>query len=161
MTIAVGERIPDVELRTMGRSGPEVLRSRNVLCHGRVVLIGVPGAFTPVCTDHHLPGYLRRAGELRAKGVDTIACVSVNDAWVMEAWGTYRSVGDTVLLLADGNGEFTRALGLEEDRSASGMGVRSRRYAAVLDDGVVTYLGIEPEHPALSVSSAEAVLAAL
>lgn len=161
MTIAVGERIPDVELRTMGRSGPEELRSLDVLGHGRVVLIGVPGAFTPVCTDHHLPGYLRQAGELHAKGVDMIACVSVNDAWVMEAWGTYRRVGDTVLLLADGNGEFTQALGLEEDRSASGLGVRSRRYAAVLDDGVVSYLGVEPEHSALSVSSAEAVLAAL
>ena len=161
MTIAVGERIPDVELRTMGHSGPQPVRSTEVLGHGRVVLIGVPGAFTPTCTDFHLPGFVRWAGELRARGVDLIACVAVNDAWVMDAWGTYRRVGDAVLMLADGNGEFTRALGLEEDRSASGLGVRSRRYAAVLDDGIVTYLGVESEPPVLKVSSAEAVLAAL
>jgi len=131
-----------------------------VLGHGRVVVFGLPGAFTPTCTDFHLPGFVMRAEEMKAKGVDVIACVSVNDAWVMDAWGSYRRVGDKVLMLADGNGEFTRALGLDEDLSASGLGVRSQRYAAVLDDGVVTYLGIEPG-PGLSVSGAEAVLEAL
>jgi peroxiredoxin len=160
MTIAVGKRIPDVELRIMGEDGPKPVRSTEVLGRGKVVLFGLPGAFTPTCTDFHLPGFVARAGELRAKGVELIACVSVNDAWVMDAWSSYRRVGDKVLMLADGNGEFTRALGLEEDLSAKGLGVRSQRYASVLEDGVVTYLGIEPG-PGLSVSSAEAVLAAL
>jgi peroxiredoxin len=160
MTIAVGERIPDVELRTMGEDGPKPVRSTAVLGRGKVVLFGLPGAFTPTCTDFHLPGFVSRAGEFQAKGVELIACVSVNDAWVMDAWASYRRVGDKVLMLADGNGEFTRTLGLEEDLSAKGLGMRSQRYAAVLEDGVVTYLGIEPG-PGLSVSGAEAVLAAL
>jgi len=160
LTIAVGQRIPDVELRTMESNGPQPVRSADVLGHGRVVVFGLPGAFTPTCTDFHLPGFVMRAEEMKAKGVDVIACVSVNDAWVMDAWGSYRRVGDKVLMLADGNGEFTRALGLDVDLSASGLGVRSQRYAAVLDDGVVTYLGIEPG-PGLSVSGAEAVLEAL
>jgi peroxiredoxin len=160
MTIAVGERIPDVELRRMEGSGPQPVRSLDVLGRGRVVLFGVPGAFTPTCTDFHLPGFVIRAEELKAKGVDLIACVSVNDPWVMDAWGSYRRVGDKVLMLADGNGEFTRALGLEADLSSAGLGVRSQRYAAVLEDGRVAYLGIEPG-PGLSVSSAESVLAAL
>ncbi|HXZ82303.1 MAG TPA: peroxiredoxin [Acidimicrobiales bacterium] len=160
MTIAVGDRIPDVELRTMGDDGPRPVRSVDVLGRGRVVLFGLPGAFTPTCTDFHLPGFVLRSEELRAKGVEVLACVSVNDAWVMNAWGSYRRVGDKVLMLADGNGEFTRALGLEEDLSARGLGMRSQRYAAVLEDGVVRYLGIE-EGPGLSVSGAEAVLAAL
>jgi peroxiredoxin len=160
LTIAVGQRIPDVELRTMESNGPQPVRSTDVLGHGRVVVFGLPGAFTPTCTDFHLPGFVMRAEEMKAKGVDVIACVSVNDAWVMDAWGSYRRVGDKVLMLADGNGEFTRALGLDEDLSVSGLGVRSQRYAAVLDDGVVAYLGIEPG-PGLSVSGAEAVLEAL
>jgi peroxiredoxin len=160
LTIAVGQRIPDVELRTMESNGPQPVRSADVLGHGRVVVFGLPGAFTPTCTDFHLPGFVMRAEEMKAKGVDVIACVSVNDAWVMDAWGSYRRVGDKVLMLADGNGEFTRALGLDVDLSASGLGVRSQRYAAVVDDGVVTYLGIEPG-PGLSVSGAEAVLEAL
>ncbi|MGD0741766.1 MAG: peroxiredoxin [Acidimicrobiales bacterium] len=160
MTIAVGERIPDVELRTMGEDGPKAVRSTDVLGRGKVVFFGLPGAFTPTCTDFHLPGFVLRAEELRAKGVAVIACVSVNDAWVMDAWASYRRVGDKVLMLADGNGEFARALGLEEDLSANGLGMRSQRYAAVAEDGVVTYLGIEPG-PGLTVSGADAVLAAL
>jgi peroxiredoxin len=160
MTIAVGERIPDVELRIMGEDGPKPVRSTEVLGHGKVVLFGLPGAFTPTCTDFHLPGFVSRAGEFQAKDVELIACVSVNDAWVMDAWASYRRVGGKVLMLADGNGEFTRKLGLEEDLSAKGLGMRSQRYAAVLEDGVVTYLGIEPG-PGLSVSGAVAVLAAL
>ncbi len=160
MTIAVGERIPDVELRRMEGSGPQPVGSVEVLGRGRVVIFGLPGAFTPTCTDFHLPGFVVRAEELKAKGVGLVACVSVNDAWVMDAWGSYRRVGDKVLMLADGNGEFTRALGLEEDLSSVGLGMRSRRYAAVLEDGVVTYLGIE-SGPGLTVSSAEAVLNAL
>ena len=160
MTIAIGDTIPDVELRTMVRKTPEALRSRDVLGKGKVVLFAVPGAFTPTCSDYHLPGFVLRADDLFAKGVDAIACISVNDPFVMGAWGQNQKVGDKVLILADGNGEFTRAMGLEVDMSGAGLGIRSKRYAAVIDDGVVTTLLVEPER-GLNVSSAESVLAAL
>ena len=160
MPIAVGERIPDVELKRMGKREPEAVRSLDVLGKGRVVLFGVPGAFTPTCSDHHLPGFLVRADELKAKGVDRIACVAVNDAWVMGAWGEARGVGDQIDMLADGNGEFIRAIGMEKDLSSAGLGLRSARFAMVLEDGIVTYLGVETA-PGVSVSGAEAVLAEL
>ena len=160
MTIAVGDPIPDVELRIMEGKTPVPVRSHDVLGKGKVVLFAVPGAFTPTCSDHHLPGFVHRAGEIRAKGVDTIACVAVNDPFVMGAWGRERKVGDGVLMLADGNGEFARAMGLEADLSAAGLGLRSQRYAAIIDDGIVTALFVEPER-GLKVSSAESVLSAL
>jgi glutaredoxin/glutathione-dependent peroxiredoxin len=160
MTIAVGDKIPDVELRRMGKREPEVLRSLDIFGHGKVVVFGLPGAFTPTCSDFHLPGFIVRAEDLRAKGVDLIACVSVNDAYVMGAWGAAQGAGDAVMMLGDGNGEFTRALGLENDLRVAGLGLRSKRYAMVLDDGVVSYLGVETE-PGVSVSGAEAVLAEL
>ena len=160
MTITVGDRIPDVELRTMTAGGPEPLRSGEVLGTGKVVLFAVPGAFTPTCSDHHLPGFVLRAEELRAKGVDSVVCVAVNDAFVMGAWGQAQKVGDSVVMVADGNGEFTKAMGLEMDASAVGLGRRSQRYAAVVEDGVVTALFVEPES-GLRVSSVESVLASL
>jgi peroxiredoxin len=160
VAIAVGDELPDVELRTMTSDGPKAVRSREALGKGKVVLFGVPGAFTPTCSDHHLPGFVLRAEDLRGKGVETIACVSVNDAFVMGAWGESRNVGSDVLLLADGNGELTKALGLEMDGTGFGMGTRSKRYAAVIEDGVVTHLAVEPG-PGLNVSSADSVLAAL
>lgn len=160
MTIAIGDSLPDVELRTMVHKSPQPVRSRDVLGKGKVVLFAVPGAFTPTCSDHHLPGFVLRADDLRAKNVDTIACISVNDPFVMGAWGRDQKVGDDVLMLADGNGEFTRAMGLETDMSGAGLGSRSQRYAAVIQDGVVTALFVEPER-GLKVSSAEAVLATL
>ncbi|HLM97157.1 MAG TPA: peroxiredoxin [Acidimicrobiales bacterium] len=160
MTVSIGARIPDVELRTMVGKTPETVRSVDALGKGKVVLFAVPGAFTPTCSDYHLPGFVLRADDLRAKNVDTIACVSVNDPFVMGAWGRDQKVGDKVLMLADGNGEFTRAMGLEADMSGAGLGTRSRRYAAVIEDGVVTALFVEPER-GLNVSSADAVLAAL
>jgi peroxiredoxin len=160
MTVAIGDKIPDVELRRMVRKTPEAVRSRDVLGQGRVVLFAVPGAFTPTCSDYHLPGFVHRADELFAKKVDVIACISVNDPFVMGAWGRDQKVGDKVLMLADGNGEFTRAMGLEADMSGAGLGTRSQRYAAVLEDGIVTALFVETER-GLHVSSAEAVLAAL
>ncbi len=160
MTIAIGDRIPDVELRMMSGTSPEAVRSGEILGKGKVVLFAVPGAFTPTCSDYHLPGFVHRADEFLAKGVDTVACVSVNDPFVMGAWGRDQEVGDRVLMLADGNGEFTRAMGLEADMSGAGLGPRSQRYAAVIDDGVVTALFVEPER-GLNVSSAEAVLGAL
>jgi peroxiredoxin len=160
MTIAIGESIPDVELRTMAGKSPEAVRSRDVLGKGKVVLFAVPGAFTPTCSDYHLPGFVHRAEDLLAKGVDTIACISVNDPFVMGAWGRDQKVGDKVLMLADGNGDFTRAMGLEADLSVAGLGTRSQRYAAVIDDGILTALFVEPAR-GLDVSSAESVLAAL
>ncbi len=160
MTISVGDRIPDVEISVMGSEAPEPIRTGDVLGRGKAVLFAVPGAFTPTCSDYHLPGYLIRAGELRAKGVETIACLAVNDAFVMDAWADDQEVDDAIVMLADGNGTFTRAMGLEFDGSGFGLGMRSRRYAAVIEDGVVTALMVEPAG-GLTVSSAESVLASL
>lgn len=160
MAISVGERIPDVKLMTMTDEGPRPVQSGDVLGKGRVVLFAVPGAFTPTCSDHHLPGFVLRADDIRAKGVDTIACVAVNDAFVMGAWGQSQNTGDAVLMLADGNGEFAAEMGLELDGSGFGLGTRSQRYAAILDDGVVTELMVESA-PGLDVSSADSVLAKL
>jgi glutaredoxin/glutathione-dependent peroxiredoxin len=160
MTIASGDRVPDVKVFTFGDKGPEATTSAEVLGKGKVVLFGVPGAFTPTCSDHHLPGFVLRAEELRAKGVDTVVCVSVNDPFVMAAWGQDQKVGDSVVMLADGNAAFTEALGLTMDGSGFGLGERSQRYAAILDDGVVTWLAVEPG-PGLKTSSVEEVLAAL
>jgi peroxiredoxin len=160
MAIAVGDRVPDVKVFTYGDKGPEATTSEEVLGKGKVVLFGVPGAFTPTCSDHHLPGFVLRAADIRAKGVDRIACVSVNDPFVMGAWAQDQGVGDAVVLLADGNGELTEAMGLTLDGSGFGLGSRSQRYAAILEDGIVSWLAIEPG-PGLAVSSAEEVLAAL
>jgi peroxiredoxin len=160
MAIKVGDKIPDVQLSMMTSGGPKAISSIEALAKGRVVVFAVPGAFTPTCSDHHLPGFILRADEIRAKGVGTVACLSVNDPFVMSAWGRDRGVGERVLMLADGNGEFTRAVGLEMDGSAFGMGIRSQRYAAVLEDGVVKSIFVE-KGPGLDVSSAESVLAAL
>jgi peroxiredoxin len=159
MTIAVGDQVPDVGLMTMSEGRPTQVSSADVLGKGKVVLFAVPGAFTPTCSDHHLPGFVMRADELAAKGVDSVVCLSVNDPFVMGAWGQAKQVGD-VVMLADGNGEFTRAMGLEMDGSAFGLGTRSQRYAAVIEDGTVTALFVEPG-AGLSVSSAESVLDAL
>jgi peroxiredoxin len=160
MTISVGDRIPDVKVFTFGEKGPEATTSAEVLGHGKVVLFGVPGAFTPTCSDHHLPGFVMRAEEIRAKGVGTIVCVSVNDPFVMSAWGNDQGVGRSIVMLSDGNGEFTSAMGLAMDGSGIGLGSRSQRYAAIIEDGIVTWLGVEPG-PGLKASSAEEVLAAL
>ena len=160
MAIAVGDRIPDVKVFTFGDKGPESVTSAEVLGHGTVVLFGVPGAFTPTCSDHHLPGVVLRADDLRAKGADSIVCVSVNDPFVMEAWGQDQNVGKNVVMLADGNGELTAAMGLTMDGSGFGLGARSQRYAAIVRNGVVSWLAVEPG-PGLNVSSAEEVLAAL
>jgi peroxiredoxin len=160
MAIAVGDRVPDVQVMAPGPSGPTPMRTGDVLGSGRVVLFAVPGAFTPTCSDYHLPSYLVRHDELLAKGVDRIVCIAVNDPFVMGAWGASQEVGDRVLLLADGNGDFTRAIGMEMDGTAFGLGMRSKRYAAVLQDGIVTGLFVEPG-AGLSVSAADAVLETL
>jgi peroxiredoxin len=160
MAISVGDTIPDVRLMTMTSDGPAPVQSREVLGRGRVVLFAVPGAFTPTCSDHHLPGFVLRADEITAKGVDTIACIAVNDAFVMGAWGDSQGTGDKITMLGDGNGEFTAEVGLELDASGFGLGTRSQRYAAIIEDGVVTELLIEPG-PGVTVSSADEVLAKL
>lgn len=160
MTVAVGDKLPDVELRTMGAEGPQAARTGEVLGQGRVVLFAVPGAFTPGCSKIHLPGFVEQASELKGKGVDTIACVAVNDAWVMDAWGQSQGVGDSIVMLADGNAEFTRAMGLEAELSGAGLGVRSKRYAAIIEDGIITSLEVESK-PGVDVSSCSSVLARL
>jgi peroxiredoxin len=159
MTIEVGDTIPDVEVRTMGDEGPQVVRTGEVLGKGRVVLFAVPGAFTPGCSKIHLPGFVKGAADLKAKGVDRIACIAVNDAWVMDAWGRDQGVGDDILMLADGDGSFTKAIGLDRDLGVAGLGVRSARYAAVLQDGVVESLEVDTK--GVEVSSCDAVLGRL
>jgi len=161
MTIAVGDTFPDVKVMTMGESGPTPIQTGELLGSGKVVLFAVPGAFTPTCSDFHLPSYVIRNAELRAKGVDTIACVSVNDAFVMDAWGKDQNVGDGVVMLADGNGDLTKALGLEMDGTNFGLGTRSQRYAMVIEDGTVTLLNIETAGGSIEKSGAEAILNAL
>ena len=160
MPIAVGDRIPDIKVMTPGPDGPVPIQTREVLGTGKVVLFAVPGAFTPTCSDYHLPSYVIRHDELKAKGVDNVVCISVNDAFVMEAWGEAQHVGGMVIMLADGNGEFTKAVGLEMDGSGFGLGTRSQRYAMVIEGGVVTALNVEPG-PGLSVSAADAILEVL
>jgi glutaredoxin/glutathione-dependent peroxiredoxin len=160
MAISVGDKIPDVTLRTMTADGPAAIQSSEALGSGKVVLFAVPGAFTPTCSDHHLPGFVLRAEDLRAKGVDTIACVAVNDPFVMGAWGQAQGTDGKVLMLSDGNGDFTAAVGLELDGSGFGLGTRSQRYAAILEDGVVTEIMVEAS-PGLDVSSADSVLSKL
>ena len=157
MTITAGDRLPDAELRTMTPDGPGAVRSTEVLGTGRVVLFAVPGAFTPGCSTVHLPGFVERAAELRAKGVSRIACVAVNDPFVMDAWGRAHGVGDDILMLSDGNGEFTEAMGLVLDGSGFGLGSRSKRYAAIIDDGVVTSIDVD-EAGAIDLSSCSNLL---
>ena len=160
MTIKVGDKLPAVTLTILGDSGPQPV-SIDDLCSGKkVVLFAVPGAFTPTCSMQHVPGFVDKASAFKDKNIDTVACISVNDPFVMGAWGKDRSVGDNVMMLADGNGEFTAAIGLEMDGSGFGLGTRSQRYAMVIDDGVVTLLNVE-SGPGLDVSSAESILASL
>jgi|TARA_B110000263_G_scaffold130897_1_gene113830 peroxiredoxin len=160
MTIKVGDKLPSVTLTILGDSGPQPV-SIDDLCSGKkVVLFAVPGAFTPTCSMQHVPGFVDKASAFKDKNIDTVACISVNDPFVMGAWGKDRSVGDNVMMLADGNGEFTAAIGLEMDGSGFGLGTRSQRYAMVIDDGVVTLLNVE-SGPGLDVSSAESILASL
>ncbi|MGH9464451.1 MAG: peroxiredoxin [Thermoanaerobaculia bacterium] len=152
--------MPAATLSTMGADGPRAITTEEIFADKVVVLFAVPGAFTPTCSDEHLPGFLARGDELRHCGVDRVVCLAVNDAHVMGAWAKARGVGDSILMLADGNGDLTRAMGLEVDLSRFGMGIRSRRYAAVVDDGQLRWLQVEPAS-GVTLSGAEAVLARL
>lgn len=160
MTIKAGDRIPEGKFGIMTKEGPGSMTTQELFKGKKVVLFSVPGAFTPTCSNSHLPGYIKHATEIKAKGVDTIACMAVNDAFVMDAWGKDRGVGDKVLMLADGNGEFTRALGLELDASGFGMGKRSQRFSMVVDNGIVKELNVEAPRE-FKVSTAECVLGQL
>lgn len=160
MTLSVGDTLPDVTFMTMTADGPQPMSTDDVFAGKRVALFAVPGAYTPTCSAKHLPGFIEKTSELQAKGVDRIACTSVNDVFVMGAWGKDQGVGDNVLMLADGNGDFASALGLEMDGSAFGMGKRSQRYALVVNDKVIEHFFLD-EPGNFEVSSAEHVLKAL
>jgi peroxiredoxin len=158
MAIAVGDKIPDVAVQVMRDGKPATVQTGEILGTGKVVLFAVPGAFTPGCSKLHLPGYVQRGDELRAKGVDSIACISVNDAWVMDAWGEAQGANAKgILMLGDGNGAFAAAMGLVFDGSGAGLGTRSQRYAAVIQDGTITDLEVEPA-PGVDVSSCDNIL---
>jgi peroxiredoxin len=160
MTIKAGDKMPAGTFKTMTKDGPQNLTTDQLFAGKKVVLFSVPGAFTPTCDAKHLPGFVEKAGELKAKGVDTVACMAVNDVFVMNAWGKHSGVEDKVLMLADGNGDYARALGLELDASGFGMGIRGQRFALIVDDGVAK--GVFVEGPGeFKVSSAEHVLGQL
>lgn len=160
MTIKVGDRIPAGTLKQMTKDGPANVTTEQLFKGRKVVLFSVPGAFTPTCHAKHLPGYLELHDKLKAKGVDTIACLAVNDVFVMDAWGKASGIGDRILMLADGNADFTKALGLELDASGFGMGTRGKRFAMVVNDGVVTHLNVEAAGE-FRVSAADHVLGQL
>jgi peroxiredoxin len=160
MTLKVGDTVPSATFMTFGAEGPKPITTDDLFKGKTVALFAVPGAFTPTCSAKHLPGFKDHAAELRAKGVDTIACLSVNDVFVMNAWGKDQGVGDDVIMLADGNGGFTDAVGLAMDGSKFGMGKRSQRYSMIIKDGVVDKLNVE-EGGEFKVSAADYMLAQL
>jgi peroxiredoxin len=157
MTIKVGDKMPSGTLTRMGAKGPEPMTTDELFKGKKVVLFSVPGAFTPTCNAKHLPGFVQNADAFKKKGVDTVACMAVNDVFVMNAWGKAGNADGKVVMLADGNGEYARALGLELDASKFGMGQRGKRFSVIVDDGVVKQLNIEPPGE-FGVSSAEAAL---
>lgn len=159
MTIAVGQKLPDVKLTKATADGPDAVQSTDYFKGKRVALFSVPGAFTPTCSAKHLPGYVEKAAELKAKGIDEIACTAVNDAFVMGAWGK-ASGSDDVTMLADGNGEFAKAVGLTMDGSGFGLGQRGQRFSMIVNDGVVEQLNVEAPGE-FKVSSAEHMLGQL
>jgi peroxiredoxin len=160
MTIAVGDKIPSAKLKTMTAEGPKDISTDDIFAGKKVVLFALPGAFTPTCSAKHLPGFVEKAAQIRDKGVATIACLAVNDAFVMGAWGKQQNTDGKILMLADGSATFTKQLGLELDLTGPGMGIRSKRYAMVVDNGVVKALNVEAPG-AFEVSSADAILKAL
>jgi glutaredoxin/glutathione-dependent peroxiredoxin len=160
MTIKVGDKIPEMKFTVRQGGDPKQLTTDEIFKGKKVVLFAVPGAFTPTCSMKHLPGFIQHYDELKQKGVDTVACLSVNDQFVMGAWAKDQSAGDKVMMVADGNADFTKAVGLTLDGSGFGLGTRSQRYAMVVDNGVVKTLNVE-QGPSFEVSSAEAILKTL
>lgn len=155
--IKVGDRLPNATFTVMGEGGPQPKTTDEIFKGKKVALFAVPGAFTPTCSNNHLPGFRDHAAAIKAKGVDTIACVAVNDVFVMNAWGKDQNVAGKVEMLADGSAKFTQAIGLTVDLTDRGLGVRSKRYSMLVDDGVVKSLNVEPG-PGTEVSGAEAML---
>lgn len=161
MSISVGDKIPAATVTTMTDEGPQPVNSEDFFAGRKVVMFGVPGAFTPTCHNQHLPGFVRHLDAIKAKGVDTIACLSVNDVFVLDAWAQSADAAKAVTFLADGNAELTKALGLELDASGFGMGTRCQRFSMIIDDGVVQAINIEPQAGQAEVSGADAILANL
>ena len=160
MAIQVGDKLPSVDMQYMGADGVETINSDELFAGKKVVLFALPGAFTPTCSASHLPGFVVSSDDIFARGVDRIVCLSVNDAFVMDAWGKQHNADDRVMMLADGSGHFTRALGLELDLDAAGMGIRSKRYAMIVNDGVVELLNVEAPKE-FKVSDAQTILSSL
>lgn len=160
MPIQIGDRIPDVTLRTIAAGRDREVSTAELFRGKRAVLFAVPGAFTPTCSDYHLPSFVEQADAIKARGIDLIACVAVNDHFVMDAWGKAREVGDKILMLADGNGDFARAMDLEMDSSRFGLGTRSRRYAALIEDGFLKAINVD-QPGRFEVSGAEKILESL
>jgi peroxiredoxin len=157
MTIKAGDRMPAGTLKTMTKDGPKDVSTEELFQGKKVVLFSVPGAFTPTCDAKHLPGFVQQAAEIKGKGIDTIACMAVNDVFVMNAWGKHSNVGDKVLMLADGNGDYAKALGLELDGRGFGLGTRGQRFSILVDNGVAKTVNIEAPGQ-FKVSSAEHIL---
>ena len=155
MTISVGDKLPSLTLKTMGEKGPENISTDDIFAGKKVVLFAVPGAFTPGCSNTHMPGFIVHADAIKAKGVDSIVCIAVNDAFVMGAWGKTQNA-EELLLVADGNNEFTSAIGMELDGTGFGLGIRSKRYAMIVNDGVVEAINLDEK--GIEKSSAEAIL---
>ncbi len=161
MTIKVGDKLPSATLRQVTPEGPKEVTTDEFFRGRKIVLFAVPGAFTPACSQRHLPGYVDKAADIKGKGIDEVACVAVNDPAVMGAWGKDQKSAGKVTMLADGSGDFARALGLELDLSKGGLGVRSKRYSMLVDNGVVKSLNLEAQPGQVEASSAEAMLKAL
>ncbi|MFA5631494.1 MAG: peroxiredoxin [Porticoccaceae bacterium] len=157
MTIQVGDKIPAKTLATMTKEGPKPITTDDIFKGKKVVLFAVPGAFTPGCSNTHMPGYVVHVDAIKAKGVDTVACIAVNDAFVMGAWGQNQNA-EHLLMLADGSADFTKTLGLELDLTGAGLGVRSKRYSMIVEDGTVKALNVEPDGAGIAVSTAEKIL---
>jgi peroxiredoxin len=160
MTIKAGDRMPAGTLKSMTKDGPQDVTTEQLFKGKTVVLFSVPGAFTPTCDAKHLPGFVEHAAAIKAKGVDTIACMAVNDVFVMNAWGKSANTGDKVMMLADGNGDYAKALGLEMDGRGFGMGMRGQRFAVIVKDGVATHVNVEAPRE-FRVSAADFVLGQL
>lgn len=160
MTIQIGDKMPSGAFKTMTGEGPKEITTEQLFNGKNVLLFCVPGAFTPTCDRKHLPGYVKQTAALKAKGIDTIACLAVNDVFVMDAWGKASNAGDAVLMLADGNAEYVKALGLELDARGFGMGTRGQRFSMIVENGVVKQLNVEPAGQ-FNVSSAECALGQL
>jgi peroxiredoxin len=161
MTIQVGDKIPAATLKSVTADGPKDITTDELFRGKKVVLFAVPGAFTPACSQRHLPGYVEKAGDLKKKGIDTIACIAVNDPAVMGAWGKAQNVGDKVMMLADGSADFARTIGLDIDLARAGLGIRSKRYSMLVEDGTVKKLNLEPAPGKVEVSGGDTLLGQL